>query len=192
VRDLSHLRLSSRLLMCLSLLILASACVKSGGGAAPISTYSGPSVDPTPGSCAGPAPSNPPPGPGFVGEPPARFHIYAHFEARSSTCSESNAPKTRYGWRLKVLWLVRRESEATVRLSGENVGTGASILFENVQFDREPTARLVLDPTNPPPASKGETHFNFPTYMYFPRAGCYILRVVSAEGSWSTRFTFST
>lgn len=77
-------------------------------------------------------------------------------------------------------------------MTGVNVRTGDSIWFQ-VSDGGDPTPTATLDPATPGAVSEpGSPWREFPSYLYFPSAGCYLLQVDSADAGWNLRFGFGS
>jgi hypothetical protein len=142
---------------------------------------------PAPTDCTGPAP--PLTGFGDYGNLAGRAPVWAGFYASFDPAGrryriEQDAPRTEYGWRIKVLWVVGPMLEHPARIGGRDLTTGAALWFEIGDEDRAPTPFGVLDPANPgvPPTSAG--YKEFPSYVYVPQAGCYAVEAEWTAGRW--------
>jgi hypothetical protein len=82
----------------------------------------------------------------FSGQTPVWVHLYARFRRADSTYRTQQAPRTRYGWRVKALWLVHRDQREPVAVSIAEVRTQRRILFK---IGAAKTRRPMLDPTGP-------------------------------------------
>jgi hypothetical protein len=126
----------------------------------------------------------------FSGQTPVWVHLYARFRRADSTYRTQQAPRTRYGWRVKALWLVHRDQREPVAVSIAEVRTQRRILFK---IGAAKTRRPVLDPTrpgHPDDPRKPDTH-EWGSYLYFPKAGCYVATAsVPGGGGWSFTFGF--
>jgi hypothetical protein len=125
----------------------------------------------------------------LAGSSPIWAGFYASFDPAGQRYRiERDAPRTRYGWRVKVLWVVGPKLERPARIAGRELATGAALWFEIGEEDRKPAALGKLDPASPgvPPTSDG--YKEFPSYLYVPRAGCYELEAEWAGGRWRLVF----
>lgn len=124
-----------------------------------------------------------------LGEGPAYAGFYAEINSEHTGFRAPDAPRTEFGWRIKVLWVVRPKTDAMTSLSGDNAQTDEPLWFQIIETERAGT-RGLLDPTAPgvPPSESGWTEF--PSYLYFPRAGCYDLRADSGGAVWEVHFGF--
>ena len=121
-------------------------------------------------------------GPMF-GSDPFWFGPYAGYdETRRAIRIRADAPHTRNGWQIKTLWLVSQHANATV-----NVRVGG--LAQDAQMSVRLSGRyllqrsFVLDPAHPG-AFHDPATADFPSYVYFSRAGCYFV-----EASWPSGMT---
>jgi hypothetical protein len=126
----------------------------------------------------------------FSGQAPVWVHLYARFNRANNTYRTAQAPRTKYGWRVKALWLAHRDQLEPVAVSVVEVRSQRPILFK---IGTAKTRRPVLDPTrpgHPDDPRKPDTH-EWGSYLYFPRAGCYVATAsVSGGGGWSFTFGF--
>jgi hypothetical protein len=119
-----------------------------------------------------------------VGSEPVWAGVYAELDRAASVFVAHDAPRTEYGWRVKVLWVMRPDATGTVTAVGRPAEGGQTLWFELA--GDEPTTSLLLDPAQP--ETRDEGWLNFPSYAYFPAAGCYELRASSERGTWSVIF----
>jgi hypothetical protein len=103
--------------------------------------------------------------------------MWAGFYARLKTPDSfhvSDAPRTQFGYRIKVLWVMTSEQKDPVSVTGATT-SGEEVVFE---VEGEPaSAEAVLDPEAPGTVPENRKWKEFPSYLYFPRAGCYRLEV---------------
>lgn len=153
-------------------------------------------LGPPPQGCPGPPPRRRAVGPRYfrplVGGSPLWGGFYAKLDRRANAYSTgANVRRVRYGWRIKVLWLIEPTTTTSVTLSGSNTTTGQPLYFETGGVQpRGPSARLALDPSYPAiPVQHGRWK-EFPSYLFAPSAGCYRLTASWAGGSWALGFGF--
>jgi hypothetical protein len=121
----------------------------------------------------------------FVGPvafgPPLWAGVYATYDPAKNAYSAPDAPLTEQGWRIKILFLLEPGQDATVELVGEGVaGTDAAVRF--AVGGTTPWAVGVFDPESPAiPVQHGGWR-EYPTYAYFPTAGCYLLTATWTGG----------
>jgi hypothetical protein len=126
----------------------------------------------------------------LVGERPVWVGVYASLDVERAAYHAEDATRTHFGWRVKFLWVLGPSATAVVRLTGANVRTGDSIWFE-VSDGGDPTPTGTLDPATPGAVSEpGSPWREFPSYLHFPSAGCYLLQVDSGAAGWNLRFGF--
>lgn len=159
-------------------------------------------VVPTPGvaSTLGPAPSGcPGPSPHpqrafnkgpYFGASPLLGGFYARLAASENAFHADQAPHRTYGWRIKVLWAIPPNEDRPVTLSGHIVGTGQPILIDLANEPDQPRTSQVLDPSHPGIPVAGNGWAEFPSYLYFPRAECYVLNAQWQGGQWTLGFGF--
>jgi hypothetical protein len=114
--------------------------------------------------------------------------MYAEYEQERHAYRATDAPRTRYGFRVKVLWVMEPSTEESVTISGANLGNSTPLWIEVEDAGAGRATRATLEPHL---AGIGEGGWReFPSYVYFDEAGCFELRASSAEGSWRLRFGF--
>jgi hypothetical protein len=145
----------------------------------------------SPDDCPGPPPRRREVAPAYaplVGEEPLWAGFYATYDAEGHTFSTRDAPRTRHGFRVKVLWIMSPRYDDGVTLTGENLRTGARVRFhfEGMGTTESPTL-------TPEVAGISETKWReFPSYLYFDRAGCFMLTATWGDDSWQLGFGFGT
>jgi hypothetical protein len=143
---------------------------------------------PAPGDCRGPAPRPRLVAPAYgklVGEEPLWAGVYAAFRQESQAFSASDAPRKRYGFRIKVLWIMSPKQEEPVTITGTNLRTGASLYFDVEDLAKHDAAATL----NPAIGGLGEGGWReFPSYLYFDGAGCFELEAEWEKGSWRMVF----
>jgi hypothetical protein len=120
----------------------------------------------------------------LVGASPVWAGFYANYAPRRGGYRvERDAPRTRYGWRIKVLWVVAAEIGGRARVEAKAVNGRSRLWFNVDERATRPRPHALLDPAQPgvPPNDK---YLEFPTYVFIPRAGCYRLDVSWSGGSW--------
>jgi hypothetical protein len=143
-------------------------------------------LKPAPISCPEPKPKrekvSPRLGP-LAGQRPVWAGFYARLDMRTGTLHLlRDTRRTTHGWRIKTLWAVAADEHSLVGLRGHDIETGAAVKFE-VGEAAVSTAGL-LNPAKPgTPTPQGEPK-EFPSYLYFPAAGCYELSARWQGGSW--------
>lgn len=96
-----------------------------------------------------------------------------------------------HGLYRKVLWVIQPGYSSKVHITGTDVSSGALLWFEIANAG--PTTDAVLDPTHPgaypvDPANPDAIFAEFPSYLFVPRSGCYVLEATWAEGRWRIPF----
>lgn len=129
---------------------------------------------------------------GFFGSTPLSGGIYARLDKATGAFQASQAPRTQYGFRIKVLWVVAAHQASPVSLKGFNANTGAPILISLANISDRPSASVALDPLHPGTPSSHRGNSEFPSYLYFPSAGCYRLQADWSNGSWTMGFGFGS
>jgi hypothetical protein len=125
----------------------------------------------------------------LIGRGPVWGGFYTpHPPSHGGIFASSDAPRTHFGWRIKVLWVMQAHNQAPVTIEGQNVRTGAALWFEPSNAEAGPAA--MLNPAQPGAPSENPGWLNFPSYLYFPGAGCFTLATRSAAGGWQMVFGF--
>jgi len=140
-------------------------------------------LGPAPSSCEGPVSRSTPPGFGLLfGENPVWFGPYAGYGEKGKALHLlRDSPRTRLGWRIKVLWVVADEQKTPVTVRVESTDAAAPALIEPA--GGSPQESAVLDPKHPGAYSNPDTA-DFPSYVYFPKAGCYAFEATWPDGTW--------
>lgn len=146
-------------------------------------------LGPAPNDCPGPRPRRRTVSPAYaplVGARPLWAGFYASYDGKRNAFTALDAPRTRDGFRVKVLWVMSPRYEGTVRLAGEDSATG-----EPLRFHFEELATTTDPELSPEIAGfRGSEWKEFPSYLYFDAAGCFTLRATSDRGSWRLGFGF--
>jgi hypothetical protein len=115
------------------------------------------------------------------GERPAWGGVYAPYNTKTNSFRlPPDTPHTKLGWRVKILWVVAPKQHDPIALSGRQTGSEESIWFEIDQMPATTYASL--------PANTTEYFADFPSYVYFPSAGCYSIEARWPDGSWRLGF----
>jgi hypothetical protein len=148
-------------------------------------------LDAAPGGCPGPRPllrAVAAAYGGLFGSGPLRGGAYARLDTRTNSFHAPDARRTRLGWVIKILWLMRPDQAQPVTIEGSGSSTEGHVVFE--PSDADPALMARLDPAGPGvPPEKGHW-LEYPSYTYFPRAGCYRLSARWAGGGWDLGFGF--
>jgi hypothetical protein len=151
-------------------------------------------LDAAPGACPGPAPQYEKVARYFgplVGGTPIWGGFYAHFnEPANAFHNGSRLRRRKDGWPVKVLWVVEPGTLTPVTLSGHNAVTDAPVRFKIGGVHNPATESAVLDPKHPAIPVQDGRWKEFPSDLYFPSAGCYVLTASWAGGSWQMGFGF--
>jgi hypothetical protein len=142
-----------------------------------------------PSDCRGPHPTRRRVAPAYaplIGEEPLWAGFYARYDSQDHTFTTRDSPRTKHGFRVKILWIMSPKHDQGVTLTGENVRTGAP-----VRFDLEEVGTTERPTLTPEVAGVGETKWReFPSYAYFDRAGCFMLTTTWGKDSWRLGFGF--
>jgi hypothetical protein len=111
--------------------------------------------------------------------------VYATYDQATNAYSAEDAAWTEHGWRIKILHLIEPGQDAPVELSGIGVGATSGTVLLEVEGGR-PAVRATFDPNSQPATHEGWREF--PTYAYFPSAGCYRFTANWPGGSWQLGF----
>lgn len=172
----------------------ASACDSSGASAGPSATTTAPRPDPArrlgpaPGTCPAPRPPqqlvNLADYGNLIGSAPVWAGLYARFDPRRGGYRiHRDAPRTGYGWRIKVLWVAEDDVGGAVRVVATAISGRSRLWFNVGARDPRPRPQATLDPANPGVPPTGD-YVEFPSYVFIPRAGCYGVDVSWPGGSW--------
>jgi hypothetical protein len=122
----------------------------------------------------------------LVGEDPLWAGFYARYDPDQHRFVARDAPRTRYGFRVKVLWIMSPDHDESVTVAGRNLETDARVHFHFEGLRPTSVATLSQDV-----AGVSETEWReFPSYVYFDRAGCFTLNMRSEAASWKLGFGF--
>lgn len=95
---------------------------------------------------------------------------------------------TRYGWEIKMAWLVGPHATQHVTLRGWALRGGVPLWFQ--LGGNRPTTAPILDPQHPvawaPNLPAGWAFF--PSYLLIPQAGCYAVQARWPGGMWQVAF----
>lgn len=187
-----------RLQLCASCMVLIAVIVggcsghsRPGNGASS-ATPTGPNgsrtLAATPSNCPGPKPH-----PKQVtqsvgrvfGRKPVWAGPYGMLDPKSGALQLVAAPPyTRYGWRDKVLWLVASHYTGVIRLRGHSLSSGRPLRF-SVELSGEGIKTYgLLNHGRPGAVSNPGEPKQFPSYIYFPKAGCYAISASWRHGRW--------
>lgn len=92
---------------------------------------------------------------------------------------------TAYGWPVKILWVLKPGFAQRVTLRGHAWGARTPLWFKVVRRDAHPVTATVLDPQHP--GATGPVP-GFPSTLYVPRPGCYVVDAHWPGGSWRLPF----
>jgi hypothetical protein len=113
--------------------------------------------------------------------PPLWAGVYATYNAATNTYSAPDAPLTEHGWRIKILYLLEPGHDTAVELVGEGVeATDGAVVF--AVEGTAPSTVATFDPGSPAIPVQHEGWREYPTYAYFPSAGCYLLTATWTGG----------
>lgn len=112
-----------------------------------------------------------------IGRPPVWFGPYATVDLDTRTIRiDRKAPVTRHGWRIQVLWrltaTLRTPVTATVTT---RAGKKAMIQLGGV-YEMPPEPAVTLRADKPGAWSSAKTA-DFPSYVYFAKTACYLVRL---------------
>ena len=95
-----------------------------------------------------------------------------------------DAPRTHFGYRVKVLWIMAPSQDKPVSVTAANIHTGAPVFFD-VEDVAQHDVAVSLDPRR----GSGEGAWKeFPSYMYFDSASCFEITASWTDGSWRLVF----
>jgi hypothetical protein len=119
----------------------------------------------------------------LVGEDVAWAGFYARLEAPDAF-HVRDAPRTESGYRVKVLWVMTAAQADPVSVKGQ--GTSGEDLWFEIEGEL-PSTEGLLDPAMAGTSASPDWN-ELPSYLYFPRAGCYTMDVRWPGGSWTIGF----
>ena len=184
--------------LALSLLLLAACssttqAAKQNPTPSPAAlTVVGRIVEPPPTSCpSGPNPRivSPDFGPG-LGQAPVWGVAFSSGPHGAVLLLQGDATIGPHGYYQKVLWVIQPKHAHPVHLSGSDADRGSPLWFQI--GDKAPTTTPVLDPTHPgaeySATNPNQVFANFPSYLFIPHSGCYVLEASWPEGHWRILF----
>jgi hypothetical protein len=114
--------------------------------------------------------------------------FYARYDEDRNAFEVPDAVLTDHGWRVKILFIVEPHQTTPVALVAASGQGAVGQMKVEIVDSAEPMVRVLFDP------KLGGTEFdgwgNFPSYAYFPSAGCYSLVMESDRGNWRLGFGF--
>ena len=127
----------------------------------------------------------------LVGAAPVWTGVYATYDAHANAFRlGTNTRRTAAGWAVKFLWVIAPDHVEPVTVSGSELrGSGISIRFRQGNTSgRVPPRSTTFDTRSPGSVTSEGTHKEFPSELYFPRAGCYELEARWRGGRWRMVF----
>jgi len=121
--------------------------------------------------------------------------FYARFDQDRGTFrveQDRYYKRTKYGWPVKVLWLVAREQASPVQLAITRISSGRPIWVHIGGLHDALTRFPQLDPSapgHPDSDTRPETH-EWGSNVFFPSAGCYAVHAAWPGGAWHFVFGF--
>jgi hypothetical protein len=93
-----------------------------------------------------------------------------------------------HGWYDKVAWIVAPNYRQHITLRGSAMAGGTPLWFQI--GGQPPSTRPVLDPRYPEASAPNEPAgwAAFPSYIFIPRAGCYVVEADWPGGMWRLAF----
>jgi hypothetical protein len=132
-----------------------------------------------------------PPWGALFGSAPAFGAFYAHHDPSAGSFHVgTDTVRRENGWQVKVLWVLQPTMIEPVTLSGQEVGTGSPITFDASGLNPTGSDTMRLDPSNPGTPSHRKGWSEYPSSVWFPEAGCYIIKASWADGSWQRGLGF--
>jgi hypothetical protein len=120
----------------------------------------------------------------LLGSAPVWFGPYLSVDQRRAIFRiPRDAPRTSDGWRVKFLWIVRKRAPGPITITGADA-RGRPLFIAPEGEDPARSARL--DPAGADAVGSG--FVEFPSYAYFPGAGCFVLTARWSGGSWRLAF----
>lgn len=174
--------------------LIGSSCSghsRSGSGASSMTATSpngSRALAAAPANCPGPKPHPKQVTPSVgrvIGRKPVWAGPYGMLDPKTGALQlVADTPHTRYGWRDKVLWLVAYHHKGVIRLRGHRLSSGQPMRF-SVELSGEGVRTFgLLNHGKPGAVTNPGAPKQFPSYIYFPRAGCYTISASWKGGSW--------
>ena len=192
--------MGNRANLCLALSVsLLAACSSTISGGKPTPTPS-PSATSTVGRIAEAPPTSCPPGPNpqtvspdfgpGLGQAPAWAVAFSSGAHGAVLFLQGEATIGPHGYYQKVLWVIQPNYSHPVHLSGRDSDRGSPLWFQI--GDRAAATAPVLDPTQPgagyDATNPNQVFAAYPSYLFIPHAGCYVLEASWPEGHWRIPF----
>lgn len=99
-----------------------------GGSSTPVLPHVAVRLRPVPDGCHGPAPQPTTVTPAYgklIGQKPLWGGFYAAYREQRQAFSAPDAPRRKYGFRVKVLWIMWPKQQDPVRITGTNLERGS-------------------------------------------------------------------
>jgi hypothetical protein len=131
----------------------------------------------------------------LVGTSPLWLGVYARVNAQRAriTVQQDRFYKRRkWGWPVKILWVIPRTQTAPINLTLRRAATSAPVWIRIGGLYTELTRAPTLDPArpgHPDDPARPDTH-EWGSTVYFPRAGCYAFAASWLGGSRNVVFAF--
>lgn len=111
--------------------------------------------------------------------------LWGGFDAKLSDGAfhAPQAPRTKWGWRIKVLWIMDPQQAEPIEVTGANTTTTQPLWFQI--SGTKPTRLPSFHPAEPENISERGNWKEFSSYLFFPRAGCYRITETWPSGNWS-------
>jgi hypothetical protein len=168
--------------------LLAAACTAGDDGPPPPVDVAHHLTSP-PAGCPNSRPllQHTPPWGDLFGAAPALGAFYAKPDTSAGSFRvDTNTRRSKHGWIVKVLWVLQPRTTEPVTISGHEMRTGWSIIFD--PSNGPPASTMQLDPKHPGTPSKRKGWTESPSSLSFPKSGCYIIDATWHAGSWHHGF----
>jgi len=145
------------------------------------------SLGPAPDGCGDAVPllRDEPPWGRVFGASPAFGAFYARADATAGAFHVgTDTRRTRTGWRVKVLWVLRSGTSEPVTITGQEAVSEQPVVFRSSGTTTTTSTTMLLDPTNPGTPSERKGWTEYPSELRFPTSGCYRITATWASGSW--------
>jgi hypothetical protein len=120
-----------------------------------------------------------------VGDEPLWVGFYAKYSQDRQAFAAADPPHRRYGFRIKILWIMSPRQKEPVTTTGMNIKRGTPLHFDVEELAQHDTAATL----EPELGGLGEGAWReFPSYLYFDGAGCFELEAEWDDGSWRLVF----
>jgi hypothetical protein len=124
-----------------------------------------------------------------VGNLVGRSPVWAGFYARPDTALGvyhlvAATKRTATGWRMKVLWVIDAKQTAAIEVQVTERRTRHLAKIELAGRRATPVTRARIDRSDVGVEQGGTAYRQFPSYLFLPHAGCYLVEVHAGNRGW--------